>query len=152
MEFTFSDEQEQLRDAVRALARAALRPSTHVRAMEDDPIGITDELWDELVDARVDRRCSCPRRTAAAALGLVDLVAGARGDGPRARSPGRSSRRRCSPRWPPRRLGLDDQLASLAAGATRGTIAVDELGHGDPVDRIRTRATPQGRPLAPHRH
>ena len=40
-----------------------------------------------------------------------------------------------------RRLGLDDQLPSLAAGATRGTVALDELGHGDPVDRIRTRAS-----------
>jgi alkylation response protein AidB-like acyl-CoA dehydrogenase len=43
-----------------------------------------------------------------------------------------------------RRLGLDDQLRSLASGATRGTIAVDELGHGDPVDRIRTRAKRKG--------
>ena len=40
-----------------------------------------------------------------------------------------------------RRLGLDDLLASLAAGATRGTVALDEVGHGDPVDRIRTRAS-----------
>ena len=48
-----------------------------------------------------------------------------------------------------RHLGLDEQLRSLAAGATRGTIAVDELGHGDPVDRIRTRAKRKGGQLAP---
>ena len=35
-------------------------------------------------------------------------------------------------------------------GATTGAIALDELGHGDLVDRIRTRATPQ-RALAAHR-
>ncbi|MGH9186794.1 MAG: acyl-CoA dehydrogenase family protein, partial [Acidimicrobiales bacterium] len=29
---------------------------------------------------------------------------------------------------------------SLASGATTGTVALDELGHGDPVDRVRTRA------------
>jgi alkylation response protein AidB-like acyl-CoA dehydrogenase len=32
----------------------------------------------------------------------------------------------------------------LASGSTRGTIAVDELGHGDPVDRVRTRAKRKG--------
>jgi alkylation response protein AidB-like acyl-CoA dehydrogenase len=39
------------------------------------------------------------------------------------------------------RLGLDDRLASLATGAVRGTVAIDEDGHGDVVDRIRTRAS-----------
>src|SRR5262249_9724849 len=37
-------------------------------------------------------------------------------------------------------LGLHDQLASLASGATRGTIALEEVGAGDPVTRVRTRA------------
>src|SRR5690606_10827216 len=40
-----------------------------------------------------------------------------------------------------KQLELDDQLASLASGATRGTVALDELGHGDVVDRVRTRAS-----------
>jgi alkylation response protein AidB-like acyl-CoA dehydrogenase len=38
-------------------------------------------------------------------------------------------------------LGLHDQLASLASGATRGTVALEESGAGDPVTRTRTRAT-----------
>jgi alkylation response protein AidB-like acyl-CoA dehydrogenase len=32
-------------------------------------------------------------------------------------------------------------LRSLAAGARRGTVALDEAGHGDVVDRVRTRAS-----------
>jgi alkylation response protein AidB-like acyl-CoA dehydrogenase len=40
-----------------------------------------------------------------------------------------------------RALGLEDRLASLAAGTTRGTVALDEAGHGPVVDRIRTRAS-----------
>ena len=40
-----------------------------------------------------------------------------------------------------RALGLDDRLADLAAGRSRGSVAVDEQGHGDVVDRIRTRAS-----------
>jgi alkylation response protein AidB-like acyl-CoA dehydrogenase len=37
-------------------------------------------------------------------------------------------------------LGLHDQLASLASGTTRGTVALEEVGAGDPVTRVRTRA------------
>jgi alkylation response protein AidB-like acyl-CoA dehydrogenase len=40
-----------------------------------------------------------------------------------------------------RALGLDELLPGLASGEARGTIALDELGHGDPVARVRTRAT-----------
>jgi alkylation response protein AidB-like acyl-CoA dehydrogenase len=38
-------------------------------------------------------------------------------------------------------LGLNDRLGSLASGATRGAVALDEEGHGDVVDRVRTRAS-----------
>jgi alkylation response protein AidB-like acyl-CoA dehydrogenase len=39
------------------------------------------------------------------------------------------------------RLGLDDHAAALASGEQRGTVAMDEFGHGDPIDRVRTRAS-----------
>ena len=32
-----------------------------------------------------------------------------------------------------RALGLDEQLEALAAGMRRGTVAIDEAGHGDPL-------------------
>ncbi len=43
-----------------------------------------------------------------------------------------------------RRLGDADLLAQLASGAIRGTVALEELGHDDPVDRVRTRARRKG--------
>ncbi len=42
-----------------------------------------------------------------------------------------------------RRLGLDDLLPELALGSV-GTVALEESGHGDPVDRVRTRARRRG--------
>jgi len=41
-------------------------------------------------------------------------------------------------------LGLDELLPDLAAGTTTGTLALEELGHDDPVERVRTRATRTG--------
>jgi alkylation response protein AidB-like acyl-CoA dehydrogenase len=42
-----------------------------------------------------------------------------------------------------RALGLDEQLDALVAGK-RGTVAFDEAGHGDPLERMRVRATGRG--------
>jgi alkylation response protein AidB-like acyl-CoA dehydrogenase len=42
------------------------------------------------------------------------------------------------------RLEDADLLAQLASGAIRGTVALEELGHGDPVDRVHTRARRKG--------
>ena len=49
MDFTFSAEQDQLRDAVRSFL-ADKAPSAYVRSMMEDDRGITDEVWDQLVE------------------------------------------------------------------------------------------------------
>src|SRR5881409_1907195 len=41
-------------------------------------------------------------------------------------------------------LGLDDQLAELAEGTERGTVAFDEAGYGDPIERVHVRAAGRG--------
>ena len=43
-----------------------------------------------------------------------------------------------------RALGLDDQLDALAAGTQRGTVALDEAGYGDPIERVHVRANGRG--------
>jgi alkylation response protein AidB-like acyl-CoA dehydrogenase len=43
-----------------------------------------------------------------------------------------------------RALGLRDQLDALAAGRERATVALDEAGWGDPVERVRVRASGRG--------
>ena len=43
-----------------------------------------------------------------------------------------------------RALGEQGLIDELATGGTRGTVAVLEQGHGDPLDTVRTRATRKG--------
>jgi len=43
-----------------------------------------------------------------------------------------------------RRLGATELLSDLASGARRGTLALEELGAGDPLLRVTTAASPSG--------
>lgn len=138
MDFTFSDEQDELRRAVRGwLERHS--PVEHLEAMENDPAGITDALWSDLV-ALGWTSLLVPESHGGGGAGLVDVMPVLEELG-RVPFPGPFSSSAVLATLAAARLGLDEQLESLATGTTRGTIALDEQGHGDPVDRIRTRAT-----------
>jgi len=137
VDFTFSDEQEELRRAVRGWLGRHATPG-HLRAMEDDPVGITDDLWADLV-ALGWTSLLVPDAQGGGGGGLVDIVPVLEEIG-RVPLPGPFSSSAVLATIAATRLGLDDRLASLAEGAGRGTVALDEQGHGDPVDRIRTRA------------
>jgi alkylation response protein AidB-like acyl-CoA dehydrogenase len=137
MEFTFSEEQDALRDAVRSFLEKE-SPPAYVRSMMDDERGFTDEVWHQVVELGWTGLL-VPDDLGGLGLGLVDLAVVLEEMG-RVPFPGPFLSSAVFATIAARRLGLEDQLTSLASGATRGTIAVDELGHGDPVDRIRTRA------------
>jgi alkylation response protein AidB-like acyl-CoA dehydrogenase len=113
-------------------------PTAHMRAMEDDPIGITDALWDELAGLGWTSLL-VPESHGGSGAGLVDVVPVLEEMG-RVPFPGPYTSSAIFATIAARHLGLDDQLRSLASGTTRGTVALDELGHGDPVSRVRTRA------------
>ena len=49
MEFTFSEEQEDFRRAV-ATTLAAEVPPSYVRAMLEDEVGVTAELWSKMAE------------------------------------------------------------------------------------------------------
>ena len=49
MDFTFSPEQQQLRDSVRGFL-ADKAPSSYVRSMIEDERGFSDEVWNQVVD------------------------------------------------------------------------------------------------------
>jgi alkylation response protein AidB-like acyl-CoA dehydrogenase len=141
MEFTFSDDQDALRETVRSFLGKE-SPSAYVRAMMEDEVGTSDGVWNQLVELGWTGLL-VPEDLGGLGLGLVDMavVLEEMGQVP---FPGPYLSSAVFATIAARRLGLDEQLRSLAAGATRGTIAVDELGHGDPVDRIRTRAKRKG--------
>ena len=141
MDFTFSDEQDALRDAVRSfLGNEA--PSAYVRAMADDERGFTDELWRKIADVGWPGLL-VPEEHGGLGLGLVDMDVVLEEMG-RLPFPGPFFSSAVLATLAARRLDAGDLLAPLASGTLRGTVALEESGHGDPVDRIRTRARRKG--------
>ncbi len=72
MEFTFSDEQDALRDAVRSfVARDA--DIAYVRGLLDDPVGVTPQGWSSLADLGWTGLL-VPEEHGGLGLGLTDVV------------------------------------------------------------------------------
>ena len=124
MDFTFSADQEELRRSVRGWL------TRHVEDRDQWP-GLVAQGW---VGLLVPEPCGGSGAGLVDALPLLEEVGRARLAGPFVSSAVFAT-------VAARRLGLDDQLAGLASGEVRGTIAVDEQGHGDPIARVRTVAT-----------
>src|SRR2546423_4134870 len=139
MDFTFSSEQDALRDAVRAtLEREA--PGAYVRRMLDDDAGVTDELWATMANLGWTGLL-VPEQHGGLGLGLVDLVVVQEEMG-KLPFPGPYFSSAVLATLAAVRFGADDLLEPLAAGRTRGTIALEEAGHGDPGARGRAHAQP----------
>lgn len=146
MDFTFSPEQEEFRQAVRATL-AAEAPSSYVRAMIDDPVGVSEGLWATMAELGW-LGVLVPESAGGLGLGLVDVVVLQEELG-KLPFPGPflSSAVACTLACV--RLGVDDVLADgwlgrLAAGTARGTVAMEEPGHGDPLSTVRARAKREG--------
>ena len=134
MDFTFSAEQDALRDAVRAFlgdwvgrtdaarrwpARSGARSSTSAGPDSSFRSSSVGSVWASSTRSWCSRRWDAPpSRGRISSSAVVAAVAA-------------------------RRLGLDDLLREVAGGAT-GTVALEESGHGDPVTRVRTRARRRG--------
>jgi alkylation response protein AidB-like acyl-CoA dehydrogenase len=138
VEFTLGDEQQALQQTVRAML-ASQAPSAYVRQMVDDEVGVTDELWQQAVDLGWVGLL-VPEAHGGAGRGLLEMMVVLEEMG-RLPLPGPFYSSACLATLAAARLGLDDRLAALAAGTTRGTVGLDESGHGDVIDRIRTRAS-----------
>jgi alkylation response protein AidB-like acyl-CoA dehydrogenase len=138
VEFTFSPEQDALRNAVRAFL-STQAPMAYVRRMaEHDEAGITPDVWDRIVELGWTGAL-VPEANGGLGLGIVDGVVIEEEMG-RALFPGPFFSSSMLATLAARALGLGDLLDALAAGTQRGAIALDEAGSGDPIDRIRVRA------------
>ena len=130
MDFTFSAEQDDFRQAVRTTL-AAEAPSAYVRAMIEDPVGVTPALWSTMADLGW-LGVLVPEAAGGLGLGLVDLVVLQEELGALP-FPGPFLSSAVLATLAAVRLGADDLLADLAAGRRRGTAAVEETGHRRPA-------------------
>ena len=142
MDFTFSPDQDQLRDACRSFL-AKESPKEYVRRMaEHDDTGVTPEVWRAVVDLGWTG-VLVPEECGGLGLGLVDAVVVQEEMG-RAVFPGPYFSSAILATLAARALGLPEQLGVLATGRERGTVALDEAGSGSPLDRTRVRADGRG--------
>jgi alkylation response protein AidB-like acyl-CoA dehydrogenase len=133
MDFTFSEEQDALRAAVRAFADAwSARADARDGLAADDWQAVTDLGWTGVL---------VPEACGGLGLGLVDAVVVLEEMG-RVVFPGPYLSALVASDAA-RRLALDDLGAGIAAG-DRGVVAFEEPGDGDPVARVRTRARRSG--------
>ena len=133
MDFTFSEEQDALRDAVRAFM-------TDWAARSDARDGLATPDWRALVDLGWTGLL-VGQEHGGLGLGLVDAVVVLEEMG-RVAFPGPYLSSLVAADAA-RRLGLVDLSVALARGDS-GTVALEESGHGDPVDRVRARARRSG--------
>src|SRR3954452_6177967 len=115
MDFTFSADQEALRDSVRAFLHAEA-PKEYVRRMaEHDDAGFTPELWRKIVDLGWTGLL-VPEAQGGLGLGVVDAAVVQEEMG-RAVFPGPYFSSSIAATLAARALGLDERLEALAAGA-----------------------------------
>jgi alkylation response protein AidB-like acyl-CoA dehydrogenase len=141
MDFTFSPDQEALRLTVRSFLNEQAG-SAYVRAMIDDERGFTDDLWSRLADLGW-LGLLIPEEHGGIGLGLVDLVVVQEELG-RMAFPGPYLSSAVEATLAATRLGVTELLPGLADGSLRATLALEEFGAGDPVDRVVTRASASG--------
>jgi alkylation response protein AidB-like acyl-CoA dehydrogenase len=141
VDFTFSTEQDDFRAAVRTTLSSEA-PSAYVRAMIDDPVGVTPQLWETMAGLGW-LGVLVPESAGGLGLGLVDMVVLQEEMG-KLPFPGPMASSAIAATLAAVRLGVDEVLEDLAAGRRRGTVAVEEPGHGDPLGTVRARATRDG--------
>lgn len=137
MDFTFSAEQEALRDVARSLL-AAEAPGDYVRAMIDDESGVTDEFWSAI--SQLDwPGVLIPEAHGGTGLGLLEVVVLSEEMG-RLPLPGPWFSSAVCGALVATHVGDHDVLADIASGRCRATVAIEEGGSGDPLDAVATTA------------
>ena len=141
MDFTFSPEQDALRETVRSyLGRA--ESAAYRRSVLEDEAGFTEAWWREIATLGWPGLL-VPEEYGGSGLGMVDMVV-LQEEAGRVALPGPLFSSGVAAALAARRLGATDLLPGLASGARRGTVAIEEAGHGDPLGTVATRAGARG--------
>lgn len=141
VDFTFSAEQDALRETVRSFLSSPAR-SGYVRQTIDDESGFSQAWWSE-ISAMGWAGALIPESLGGSGLGLVDMVVLQEEMG-RVALPGPFFSSAVAATLGALRLGDKDLLRRLAAGDSRATFAVEEGGSGSPLEGVATTATPRG--------
>ena len=141
MDFTYDDEQLALQDVARTALERECGPDV-VRLLADDPDGITSALWSMLVDLGWTGLL-VPEDHGGSGTGLLETCIVLEQMG-RIPLPGPFFSSAVAATLAARALGATELLGDLASGARRGTVALGEQGHGEPVQTVRTRARRKG--------
>lgn len=145
MDFTFSPEQEALRQAVRSFVEREGGRQLVRGAIDDDAGGaglLPDAVWRRIVEGGWVGLL-VPEEQGGLGLGLVDLVV-VQEELARHAVPGPFLSSAVQATLAARQLGEAGLLEGLAAGSSRGALGLEELGGGDPLARVVTRARPAG--------
>jgi alkylation response protein AidB-like acyl-CoA dehydrogenase len=140
VDFTYDDEQLALQEVARAACQRECPPDL-VRRLADDPSGITPGLWSTLVDLGWTGLLVPEEHggTMGAGTGLLEMGIVLEEMG-RIPVPGPFFCSAVFATLAARALGATDLLAGLADGTRRGTVALGEQGHGEPLGTVRARA------------
>ena len=141
MDFTYDDEQLALEDVARTALERECGPDM-VRQLADDPDGITPALWSTLVELGW-AGLLVPAEHGGSGAGLLETCIVLEQMG-RIPLPGPFFSSAVAATLAARALGATELLGDLASGARRGTVALGEQGHGEPVQTVRTRARRKG--------
>jgi alkylation response protein AidB-like acyl-CoA dehydrogenase len=137
VDFTYDDEQLALQDVARGALERECTPQI-LRELADDDAGITPALWSTLVDLGWTGLL-VPAEDGGTSAGLLETCIVLEQMG-RIPLPGPYFSSSVAATLAARALGAAELLTDLAAGARRGTIALGEQGHGEPLATVRTRA------------
>ena len=137
MDFTYDDEQLALQEVARSALERECGPQL-VRELADDPSGMTPALWSTLVDLGWTGLL-VPEDQGGTGAGLLETCIVLEQMG-RIPLPGPFFSSAVAATLAARALGATELLADLASGDRRGTVALGEQGHGEPLATVRTRA------------
>jgi alkylation response protein AidB-like acyl-CoA dehydrogenase len=137
VDFTYDDEQVALQEVARTALERECGPDA-VRELTEEPAGITPELWNTLVELGWTGLLVA-EEYGGSGVGLLEMCVVLEEMGRRP-LPGPFFSSAVAATLAARSLGATELLADLASGVRRGTVALGEQGHGDPLRTVRTRA------------